>query len=75
MAEGMKRHQRRSFTEEFKAEVVKKVLTSGKTAGQVARGLTETAVRAWVDSSIPLSRGARIWPRRAKTGQRGALHG
>ncbi len=41
---------RRSFTDEFKAEVVKKVLSSGKTAGQVARelDLTETAVRHWV---------------------------
>jgi transposase len=41
---------RRSFTDEFKAEVVKKVLSSGKTAGQVARelDLTETAVRNWV---------------------------
>jgi transposase len=50
MADGKKRRPRRSFTEEFKAEVVKKVLTSGKTAGQVARelDLTETAVRAWV---------------------------
>jgi transposase-like protein len=49
MAEG-KRRQRRSFTDEFKTEVVRKVLTSGKTAGQVARDLdlTETAVRSWV---------------------------
>jgi transposase len=41
---------RRSFTDEFKAEVVKKVLSSGKTVGQVARelDLTETAVRQWV---------------------------
>jgi transposase len=50
MAEERKRRQRRSFTDEFKAEVVKKVLSSGKTAGQVARelDLTETAVRHWV---------------------------
>jgi transposase-like protein len=49
MADGKKCRQRRSFTDEFKAEVVKKVLTSGKTAGQVARDLdlTETAVRGW----------------------------
>jgi transposase-like protein len=49
MAEGKKR-RRRSFTDEFKAEVVRKILTSGKTAGQVARDLdlTETAVRQWV---------------------------
>ncbi len=50
MAEGKARRQRRSFTDEFKAQVVQKVLSSGKTAGQVARelDLTETAVRAWV---------------------------
>jgi transposase len=48
MAEGRKRRQRRRFTDEFKAEVVKKVLSSGKTAGQIARDLdlTETAVRS-----------------------------
>lgn len=41
---------RRSFTKEYKAEVVKLIRTSGKSAGAVARelGLTETSVRAWV---------------------------
>ena len=41
---------RRSFTKEYKAEVVRLIRTSGKTAGAVARelGLTETSVRAWV---------------------------
>ena len=50
MAAGKPRRQRRSFTDEFKAEVVRKVLSSGRTAGQVARDLdlTETAVRSWV---------------------------
>ena len=40
---------RRSFTPEFKAEVVELVRQPGNTAGSVARdlGLTETAVRAW----------------------------
>ena len=53
MAEGKKRRARRRFTDEFKAQVVKKVLSSGKTAGQVARDLdlTETAVRHWVKQS------------------------
>jgi transposase len=51
--ETMERKQprpRRSFTPEFKAEVVALVRQPGKTAGSVARemGLTETAVRAWV---------------------------
>jgi transposase len=42
--------RRRSFTPEFKAEVLALVRQPGKTAGGVARemGLTETAVRAWV---------------------------
>src|ERR1700748_565956 len=41
---------RRSFTAEFKAEVVELVRQPGNTAGSVARdlNLTETAVRAWV---------------------------
>lgn len=42
--------KRRSFTREYKAEVVELVRTSGKSVGQVARelDLTETAVRGWV---------------------------
>ena len=40
---------RRSFTPEFKAEVVELVRQPGSTAGSVARdlNLTETAVRSW----------------------------
>ena len=39
---------RRSFTKEYKAEVVKLLRTSGKSPGAVSRelGLTETSVRA-----------------------------
>jgi len=46
---GTKR-KRRSFTPEYKAEVVKLARTSGRSPGQIARelDLTETAVRAWV---------------------------
>jgi transposase len=46
----MGRQKRRTFTPEYKAEVVKLVRTSGKTIGQVSRELelTETAVRGWV---------------------------
>jgi transposase len=45
-----KSRSRRSFTDEFKAEVVGLVRQPGKTVGSVARDLdlTETAVRAWV---------------------------
>ena len=41
---------RRSFTKEYKAEVVALVRSSGKSPGQVARemDLTETSVRAWL---------------------------
>ncbi len=44
-----KRH-RRKFTDEFKAETVKRIRESGRTVGSVARelDLTETAVRNWV---------------------------
>jgi len=50
MTEKKQRRQRRSFTDEFKAEVVKRVRDGHRTAGQVARDLdlTEAAVRAWV---------------------------
>jgi transposase-like protein len=49
----MGRRKRRTFTPEYKAEVVKLVRTSGKSIGQVASELelTETAVRAWVKRS------------------------
>jgi transposase len=44
-----KRH-RRKFTDEFKAETVKLVRTSGRTIGSVARELNigETVLRRWV---------------------------
>jgi transposase-like protein len=49
----MERRQRRKFTSEYKAEVVKLARTSGKSIGQLSKelGLTETAVRAWVQRS------------------------
>lgn len=45
-----KARQRRSFTPEFKAEVVALVRQTGNTGASVARdlGLSETAVRKWV---------------------------
>ena len=45
-----KARRRRSFTKEFKAEVVELVRQPGNTVASVARDLdlTETAVRAWV---------------------------
>lgn len=47
---GKAKRRRRSFTPEFKAEVVELVRQPGNTAASVARDLdlTETAVRAWV---------------------------
>jgi transposase len=46
----MARRKRRSFTAEYKAEVVKLARKSGKSAGVIAQelDLTETAVRAWI---------------------------
>ncbi len=45
-----KRKKRRSFSPEYKSEVVELVRTSGRSVGDVSRemGLTETAVRTWV---------------------------
>ncbi|MGO8871845.1 MAG: transposase [Acidimicrobiales bacterium] len=42
--------RRRSFTQEFKAEIVELCQRGDRSVGQVARDfdLTETAVRAWV---------------------------
>jgi transposase len=47
---GRSKRSRRSFTKEFKAEVVELVRQDGNTAASVARDLdlTETAVRDWV---------------------------
>ncbi len=46
----MTKKTRRSFTKEYKAEVVELVRKSGKTVGAICRDLdlTETAVRRWV---------------------------
>jgi transposase len=48
-----KARRRRSFTKEFKAEVVELVRQPGNSVASVARDLdlTETAVRAWVKQS------------------------
>ena len=44
---------RRSFTPEFKADIVDRCLTGDRSIGQVARDfdLTETAVRKWVNQA------------------------
>jgi transposase len=49
--ERKKPRPRRSFTPEFKAEIVECCQRGDRTVGQVARDfdLTETAVRAWVN--------------------------
>jgi len=45
-----RRRTRRSFSDEYKTEVVELCRTSGKSIAQIARdlGLGETAVRRWV---------------------------
>jgi transposase-like protein len=58
----MGRKTRRSFTKEYKAEVVGLISKSGKTVGAVCRdlGLTETAVRRWVQQAeVDSGRGRR----------------
>jgi transposase len=56
----MARRERRKFTDEFKAEVVALVRTSGKSIGEIRRDLdlTETAVREWVKRA-EVDRGTR----------------
>ena len=46
----MARRERRKFSDEYKAEVVALVRSSGKSIGAISRDLdlTETAVREWV---------------------------
>ena len=46
----MARRERRKFSDEYKAEVVALVRSSGKSVGEISRDLdlTETAVREWV---------------------------
>jgi transposase len=50
---GRKKRPRRSFSKEFKAEVVDLVRQPGNTAASVARDLdlTETAVRSWANQA------------------------
>lgn len=49
----MSRRQRRQFTEEFKAQAVELVRTSGKSPGQIAKDLdlTESALRGWIEKA------------------------
>ena len=49
----MAKRTRRSFTKEYKAEVVTLIRTGGKSIGAVCGdlGLTETAVRRWVSQA------------------------
>jgi transposase-like protein len=49
----MAKRQRRKFTDEFKAQTVELVRTSGKSVGEVSRDLdlTESALRSWVQQA------------------------
>ena len=51
--EARESRQRRTFTREYKTEVVDLCRSSGKTVGQVARDLdvSETVVRRWVNQA------------------------
>ncbi len=50
----MSKRKRRSFTKEYKSEVVALIRKSGKTISAVSRelGLTETSVRRWVEQAV-----------------------
>jgi transposase len=59
----MAKRKRRSFSKEYKAEVVELIRKSGKSIGAVAKDLdlTETAVRRWIqqveiDSTLEMER-------------------
>jgi transposase len=58
---GKKPRRRRSFTPEFKAEIVELCQRGDRSVGQVARDfdLTETAVREWLKQA---ERDAGNWP-------------
>lgn len=53
MSSKTKKRKRRSYTPEFKAEVVNLIETSDKSIAQVARELelTDSAVRSWVEAA------------------------
>ena len=59
---GEKPRPRRSFSDEFKAEVVELVRQPGRTVGSVARelDLTETAVRPGSSKPILMTAGAMM---------------
>ena len=58
---GNGRRPRRSFSDEYKTEVVELCRTSGKSIAQVARdlGIGETAVRRWVALRPPSIAGCK----------------
>jgi transposase len=60
----MGKRSRRKFTDEFKAETVKLIRTSGRTVGSVARELNigETAVRRWVNQAEALGSADSLSP-------------
>ena len=60
-----KRRKRRAFTDEYRAEVVRLVETSGKSIGEIAHDmdLTESAVRNWVKAAKERSEAKTEKPR------------
>ncbi len=57
----MEKRKRRSFSKQYKAEVVELIRKSGKSVGAIAKelDLTETAVRRWVgQAEVDAGRGA-----------------
>ena len=68
--------KRRSFTPEYKAEVVGLIRDGGKAASSVARdlGLTESAVRRWVLQSETDAYGVFATGSRQSSATMGALN-
>ncbi|NOK34555.1 transposase [Corallococcus exercitus] len=48
MSTTMPRRERRKYTPEFKARVVKQVLEEGKSRSQVAKDLMRSALETWM---------------------------
>jgi transposase len=66
------RRKRRKFSEEYKAETVRLIQTSGKSIREMALelGIGETAVRRWVaQAEVEAGRGpARAWKQSEREG-------
>jgi transposase len=54
------RRPRRQFDDDFTAQAVRLVLQNGRSIGAVARDLTESALRQWIERARADRTGSRI---------------